>query len=228
MAVVCSEDYTFGPIIRDSHCRGTFDFTLKFEETVFGILPQCLFILPIGLAIWHSTKSKSKVSHFSSKVLEVVSISKRICCILYVTANLLTLVFSSIYLPLALEISLTAVEFLASILISILIFWHYARYSRPSHLVQFYFFNMLLFLSARLRTLCLIKVPAALEGTSCLKLALAIVILILESLPGVLQASAPLHQKSPDDYIGLFSYWFLPHLLKLFWTGRFLVVETGP
>lgn len=38
----CAEDVDFGPSVRD--CRGGFDFTIKFENIIFSMLPSAIFI----------------------------------------------------------------------------------------------------------------------------------------------------------------------------------------
>lgn len=53
-APVCAPtaDAAFGPIISDRHCRGGFDFTLVFEQSIFVLAPGCVLLLlaPFRLA----------------------------------------------------------------------------------------------------------------------------------------------------------------------------------
>lgn len=39
----CLNDDDFGPVVKG--CRDDFDFTLKFELTIFSLVPSSLFIL---------------------------------------------------------------------------------------------------------------------------------------------------------------------------------------
>lgn len=39
----CTNDNSFGPIVQG--CRGDFDFTLRFQNIILGILPAAIFIL---------------------------------------------------------------------------------------------------------------------------------------------------------------------------------------
>jgi ATP-binding cassette subfamily C (CFTR/MRP) protein 1 len=50
MSAVCATDGSFGPGV--GSCRGGFDLTLGFEDSVLGLLPQGVLILlaPIRLA----------------------------------------------------------------------------------------------------------------------------------------------------------------------------------
>lgn len=43
MSRVCQTDGSFGPGI--GACRGGFDFTLAFEDSILGLLPQAVFLL---------------------------------------------------------------------------------------------------------------------------------------------------------------------------------------
>jgi hypothetical protein len=52
-------DRTFGPYAL--YCRGHFDFTLLFEETVLTIAPLCLLLLVAPFRIIHLFKKARKV-----------------------------------------------------------------------------------------------------------------------------------------------------------------------
>ena len=52
-------DDSFGPWAGD--CRGGFDFTLFFEETILTILPLGLVLLIIPLRLWFLLKRPKKV-----------------------------------------------------------------------------------------------------------------------------------------------------------------------
>lgn len=56
----CSQaDDLFGPFI-DHQCRGGFDFTLLFEQTVLSMIPAAAFILAFPWRITNLTKSRPK------------------------------------------------------------------------------------------------------------------------------------------------------------------------
>lgn len=48
--LICHDDTTLGPFV--SGCRGNFDFTLLFEETVFSILPSACFLILSAYRLW--------------------------------------------------------------------------------------------------------------------------------------------------------------------------------
>lgn len=52
-------DNTFGPYAGD--CRGGFDFTLLFEQTILSIAPLALLLILAPLRIWYLSKKQTKV-----------------------------------------------------------------------------------------------------------------------------------------------------------------------
>lgn len=64
MSQVCGTDGSFGPAV--GPCRGGFDFTLTFEESVLGLLPQVILLLlaPIRLMTLRRRRERiAKNSH---------------------------------------------------------------------------------------------------------------------------------------------------------------------
>lgn len=39
----CPSDQSFGPAVRG--CRSDFDFTLRFEQVIFAVVPSCIFLV---------------------------------------------------------------------------------------------------------------------------------------------------------------------------------------
>ena len=54
-------DDTFGPYAGD--CRGGFDFTLLFEQTILSIAPLALLLIVAPLRIWYLSRKQTKVVH---------------------------------------------------------------------------------------------------------------------------------------------------------------------
>lgn len=65
-------DDTFGPWAGPV-CRGGFDFTLLFEESILSILPQCIFLLILPIRIGQLMKEDVKVVPSLLRWLKVVS-----------------------------------------------------------------------------------------------------------------------------------------------------------
>jgi ATP-binding cassette subfamily C (CFTR/MRP) protein 1 len=66
-------DDTFGPWA-GPNCRGGFDFTLLFEETIFCIPLQCLLLLILPLRVWQLTHTDAKILPGVLRPLKVVRI----------------------------------------------------------------------------------------------------------------------------------------------------------
>lgn len=43
------------------NCRGGFDFSLLFEESILGILPMTLILITIPLRVWQLSQKRRKV-----------------------------------------------------------------------------------------------------------------------------------------------------------------------
>ena len=54
---LCGE-HEFGPTV--THCRGGFDFTLLFEESLLAIVPSVLLLLALPLRYRHLWKKRTK------------------------------------------------------------------------------------------------------------------------------------------------------------------------
>lgn len=67
-------DDTFGPWA--GSCRGGFDFTLLFEESILSLLPLCLLLLVVPLRIPYLIKRNIKVNQ------SLLSPSKLVCALL--------------------------------------------------------------------------------------------------------------------------------------------------
>jgi hypothetical protein len=64
-------DNTFGPAATD--CRGNFDFTLLFEESVLSILPSALFLLIVPYRFLHIYRGSRKVRRSVLQTVKLVS-----------------------------------------------------------------------------------------------------------------------------------------------------------
>jgi ATP-binding cassette, subfamily C (CFTR/MRP), member 1 len=217
MASICPDDDQFGPIA-SLQCRLTFDFTLKFEEIIFGIVPQCLLICVIIFGGWVLATSEKKSKVNWSRTRKVLSAAKALCCLTYVALNVLVLVSTAVHFARNLEVAVSCLELVSSILISVMLFKHTAQIERPSHIAQFSLLAMIICFSVRARTLFLVGVPKMLSVSFCVRIGFAAATLVLESLPGMM-IRKPLSERSPDEHMGLFSLWFLLPINELFWTG---------
>lgn len=65
-------DDSWGPYARG--CRGGFDFTLLFEESVLTLLPLCLFLLVTPFRLVYLFNKKTKVVNSALLVWKLVRI----------------------------------------------------------------------------------------------------------------------------------------------------------
>jgi hypothetical protein len=54
-------------------CRGGFDFSLLFEETILQILPILLMLIIIPVRLWHLSQKRNKVVRSWLVLIKLVS-----------------------------------------------------------------------------------------------------------------------------------------------------------
>ncbi|KAK4170055.1 hypothetical protein QBC43DRAFT_329617 [Cladorrhinum sp. PSN259] len=150
-AAACARlDDSFGP--HAGACRGGFDFTLLFEETILTILPLGLLLLVLPLRVgylWNRTKKVTPDSH-----LAAVKISAWIALgALQLTALILWSTKSAVRTRTSLTAALLGP--LSTLALSLLSYVEHSRNVRPSSLLNTYLFATLLFDIAHARTLWL-------------------------------------------------------------------------
>ena len=70
LACSAGADDSFGPWA--GQCRGGFDFTLLFEESILTIPLQCLFLLVLPVRVVQLVKMSTKVIPSSRRLLKIV------------------------------------------------------------------------------------------------------------------------------------------------------------
>ena len=78
-------DDTFGPSLRV--CRGGFDFTLLFEESILSILPLSLVLLAIPLRVLFLLRRRVKVKISPLIIVKEVRMVFRRSCIMRIGSN---------------------------------------------------------------------------------------------------------------------------------------------
>jgi ATP-binding cassette subfamily C (CFTR/MRP) protein 1 len=219
MARPCPLDSYFGPAI--GSCRGGFDFTLVFEESILGLLPQALFLLLTPIRLFTLRRRRSKIAKDSHLGFLKLTIST-----LYVISNIVLL---ALWARVAIYRTNTSVasaifELLGSIAVVLLSRLEHTRAMRPSHLLQLFLLIMLICDGVRLRTLFLMMYPTTLVAMASIKILLTGFLLLLESLDkSPLMSPDQQSNLSPEDTIGLFSQKLFLHLNGLFHTGTWIV-----
>ncbi|UNI18710.1 hypothetical protein JDV02_004963 [Purpureocillium takamizusanense] len=174
-------DGAFGPGVWSQGCRGGFDFTLTFEESILTILPAAVFLVVAGGRCVYLFRSPDKTKR------EATYTPKLITGCLYAALNvaLLAVVASSPrQVGFTLAIAATVLSLLASFTIVILSHVEHVKSIRPSFLLTIYLFASLLFDAARLRTEWLVAASAnsAYAGVLSASAGLKLSLLVLETV----------------------------------------------
>ncbi|KAM3068089.1 hypothetical protein ACMFMF_009454 [Clarireedia jacksonii] len=211
-------DNSFGPQVknRDAHCRGGFDFTLFFEETIFSIGPSSLLLLVIPCRIACLYGKRVKVLPNSLFVWKLVTISIYAC----IQLALLTL-WASLPAPRTSATTPSAALNLAAALFLILLsHLEHQRSIRPSSIINIYIFSSLLLDIARVRTQWLLSHhEPSIAALLAVSVALKCVILALEATQKRRLLVAAYRNRSIESTEGIFSRFFFWWLNPLFLAG---------
>ncbi|ORY18549.1 P-loop containing nucleoside triphosphate hydrolase protein [Clohesyomyces aquaticus] len=213
MSHACAADSSFGPGI--GPCRGGFDFTLLFEDSILSLLPSAAFLLlaPIRLATLRRRRMKvAKNSH--------LGFMKMVATGCYAISSILLLIIwaETETFKTKLSVASASLEFLGSLVLVTLSRLEHTRAVRPSHLLQFFLLVLLLCNAVRLRTLFLVEYPTILVTPATIHTFLTCLLLLLESLDKrELFYSEQDRTLPPEETVGLFGkrlFWYLNALFK--------------
>ncbi|CAK7227110.1 hypothetical protein SBRCBS47491_006458 [Sporothrix bragantina] len=236
----CRDDDTFGPAVRG--CRGDFDFTIRFEQLVLGIIPPAVFIplvLPRLLYLWQKPKLVAGHILLAAKLITIV-------CLTGLQIGLLALSASQPGKFKALLTASSALAVVASLCILALSQAEHARSPRPSILLSSYLLLGVLFDITMTRTFWMAREDSlnagvvsglsvtvagydlnSAETVFCrlftAVLAFKVVLLVLEAIQkkSLLRPDAgwKLEDHSPEETSGLFGLSAYAWLNSLFWQG---------
>ncbi|KAL7790898.1 P-loop containing nucleoside triphosphate hydrolase protein [Trichoderma ceciliae] len=176
-ATACGDGF-FGPGVWADGCRGGFDFTLSFEESILSVLPSALFLLfsiPRAIYLLRTPDKAKRRSAYTPKLIASSAYAG-------IQVGCLALVASSRSLNTRFSIAAAILSLAAACCIVLLSHIEHVKSIRPSFLLTSYLFTSLLFDAARLRTEWLLSVnvtfAAVLSTSTVFKLAL----LVLENV----------------------------------------------
>jgi hypothetical protein len=230
MSKVCVTDGSFGPGV--GSCRGGFDFSLLFEDSILGLVPQAAFLLlaPVRLATLRRRRDRvAKISHLGFLKLVILPNWRhgprdadlpQVTSICYVFASVILLVIWSELetYKTKFTIASASLEFLVSLAIVVLSRLEHTRAVRPSHLLQFFLLVLLLCEAVKLRTLFLVDYPTSLVTPASIHTFLTGLLLLLESLDKrELFSSDSDRRLAPEETVGLFGkrlIWYLNDLFR--------------
>jgi ATP-binding cassette subfamily C (CFTR/MRP) protein 1 len=214
MASRCDLDNSFGPHAGD--CRGGFDLTLLFEESIL-VLPVVALLIAVApfRCYYLVRKGVVKVEH------NWLLYGKVIACLLLIGLQIGHLVLWT--LPSAVttraSISAAALSLAGSLLLLILSYVEHLYSVRPSTIVNNFLLFSTLFDATRARTLWLQGYNRPIAIVTVVVTVLKIVLVALESIEkrGILRA--PFQTLPPEATSSTLSRWFFTWQLPLFREG---------
>ncbi|KAI6777269.1 hypothetical protein HG530_001214 [Fusarium avenaceum] len=157
---ICRDD-TFGPTVPGlAECRGGFDFTVTFEESILSLAPACLIIAITPWRIYSLWSRPSKTRDcwlLNIKLFGFVALA-------VLQAVLLAFLSKSQASHRALLISSGTFQLLASISITALSYWEHRNTIRPSFVLAAFLFLTALLDATRARTQSFIPDSDAVAG----------------------------------------------------------------
>lgn len=156
MSPYCSAaaDDSFGPQVQN--CRGSFDFTLFFEQSILGIAPSAILLLACFWRCLVLRKEDSKILLSTSRIQTPRSL-KQVTAAGLASSQLALLVLWSISTSQRTKASIasTVLSFLADLAIFLLVSIEHTRSVRPSAVICIYLLFDILLNAPQCRTLWL-------------------------------------------------------------------------
>lgn len=207
-------DNTFGPHAK--YCRGGFDFTLLFEESILSVVPLILLLGIIPLRILYLVRRTIKADG------GLLLPSKLILYTIYgvIQVALVVLWASPTARKTKASVANAALALVGSLALALLSFVEHQRTIRPSLITEFYLGLSLLFDSVRIRTLWLQRYNGTVAATTTASLVIKLILLWVEAV-GKRRVLRPEWQRqSPEATSGLwgklFFWWLNPLFLRGF------------
>ncbi|KAL7925556.1 multidrug resistance-related protein [Trichoderma austrokoningii] len=176
-ATACGDGF-FGPGVWAEGCRGGFDFTLSFEESILSVLPSALFLLlsiPRTVYLLRTPDKTKRRSAYTPKLIVSSAYAG-------IQVGCLALTASSRHLNTRFSIAAAVLALVAACCIVLLSHIEHVKSIRPSFLLTSYLFTTLLFDAARLRTEWLLSANVAYAAVLSTSTFLKLALLVLENI----------------------------------------------
>ena len=211
-----SADNVFGPAVSEQ-CRGGFDFTLLFEQSVLSLAPSLLLLVCSLLRISQLFQATVKVLPSYLHLVKLSTISLYGC----IQLAILVLWSSPSSVPKT-KVSVASASFslINALVINLLSHVEHTRSIRPSVILNTYLFFSLLFDAAQVRTLWLLGGNHATAIVLTTAIIVKAVIACLEAQGKGSSLSPSFQGVSPESLSGIYSrsvFWWLNRLLKSGW-----------
>ncbi|KAF5567149.1 multidrug resistance-associated [Fusarium phyllophilum] len=171
-------DSLFGPSVWTEGCRGGFDFTLSFQESILSILPSAIFLALAGPRAFYLFRSPDKTKRHATYTPKLIT--SAIYAVLQVA--LLALVPSAKKLNTRFSLAAAILNLSAAFAILLLAHVEHVKSVRPSFILTAYLFVSLLFDAARLRTEWLMSLNIAYAATLSTSTIFKLALLVLETV----------------------------------------------
>ncbi|KAJ6438338.1 ABC multidrug transporter [Purpureocillium lavendulum] len=205
-------DGTFGPGVLGQDCRGGFDFTVTFEESILTVLPAALFLVLASGRCVYLLRSKDTAKR------EATYTPKLVTAALYATLQIALLAVVASRHASRLSIAAAVLGLLASFAIVLLSHLEHVKSIRPSFLLTVYLVASLLFDVARLRTGWLLAASksSSFAGVLSACVALKLSLLVLETVEKrsiLIDGRAPSQESTSGPLNRGFFVWLNPLLI---------------
>ncbi|KAF1951521.1 hypothetical protein CC80DRAFT_553172 [Byssothecium circinans] len=206
-----SVDNTFGPYAGEG-CRGGFDFTLLFEESVLSIIPIALVILIAPLRIASLWRKRTKVSRSIILPIKLISWS-------FLVGFDLALLVLWAQKPLKNDAVLPShvLSLVGALLLGALSYFEHRRSVRTSFLINFYLFFTVIFDTARSRSWSLNSDLEAVSTLFTTRVGVKVFLLIVEARGKGSLLLPEYAGEPPEATAGMFSrslFWWQNELFK--------------
>ncbi|KAG8669721.1 hypothetical protein FPOAC2_09062 [Fusarium poae] len=208
-------DGLFGPNVWTEGCRGGFDFTLSFQESILSIAPSAVFLAIAGPRAYYLLKTPDKAKRHATYTPKLITSATY--AVLQVV--LLALVPSTKKLNTRFSLAAAILDLLASFSIVLLTHVEHVKSVRPSFVLTAYLFVTLLFDAARLRTEWLLSLNIAYAATLSASAVFKLALLVLETVEKrkiLISSDKPISNESTS---GPFSRGFFVWLNSLLISG---------
>ncbi|CAJ2506119.1 Uu.00g002490.m01.CDS01 [Anthostomella pinea] len=207
----CSADTSFGPYA-GKDCRGGFDFTLLFEESILSILPITLILCAAPFRILFLWGKQSKVSWSPILPTKLISWS------LLVGFDLALLVFWA-WQPFGYHAAVpsAALSLIGALVLALLSYFEHQRSVRTSVLINFYLFFTVIFDTARSRSWSLLPELDTISTLFTTRVGVKVFLVILEARGKGSLLRSEFADVPPEATAGLFSqalFWWQNELFR--------------
>ncbi|KAJ5794165.1 hypothetical protein N7457_000764 [Penicillium paradoxum] len=208
-------------------CRGGFDFSLLFEETILEILPILLILITIPVRLWHLSQTQNKVVGSWLVLAKLAAWFALLGLQIAQTALWALPAADSTRTSVPANVILT----IGVLALGLLSYAEHTRSVRPSFILNTYLFCSLLFDIARSRTLWLRSVDTfndTIAIITTVAVGVKLVLFVLEAVEKRHILQSEYASYPPEATAGFYNravFWWLNPLFKIGFTGSLHVED---